>query len=89
MVVEYETAFIELSRYAAPLVADEDKKCKKFLDGLNPPIKARVWMFHINTFFKLVHVATEAKAIEQRVANSRQDKEKRSAFSYLLGASWF
>ena len=87
--MEYETAFMKLSRYAAPLVADEDEKCKKFLDSLKPLIEARVQMFHINTFPELVQAATEAEAIEQRLTSSRKDKGKKSAFSYLSGASWF
>ena len=77
---------MDLSRYAAPLVADEEEKCQKFLDDLNPLIKARVWLFHIHTFSELVQAATEAEVIEQRLANSRQYKEKRSAFSYLSRA---
>ena len=57
-------AFTNLSRYATPLVADEEEKCKKFLDGLKPLIEVRVRMFHINTFCELVHAATKAEAIE-------------------------
>ena len=41
-VVEHEATFTELSSYAALLVADEEKRCKKFQDGLNPQIEARV-----------------------------------------------
>ena len=46
-------------------------------------------MFHITTFLKIVNVALEGEAIEQRVASTRQDERKKSAFSHLSRASWF
>lgn len=36
--LEYENKFIELSKYCAPLVADERKKCQLFTKGLRPAI---------------------------------------------------
>ena len=86
---EYETTFTNLSRHVGPLVADEEEKCQKFLDGLNPLIEARVRMFHITTFPEIVNAALEAEAIEQRIASTRKNEGKKSAFSHLPEASWF
>ena len=88
-IAEYEATFIALSKYTAALVTDEVEKCRMFQDGLNHQMKARIILLHIRSYPELVQAALEAEEIEKDFASRRQEKEKRSAFSYIPSASWF
>ena len=63
-VAEYEATFIALAKYAPTLVAEEKEKYKIFQDGLNTQIKAKIRMYHINSYPELVQASLEAKEIE-------------------------
>ncbi|MQL91674.1 hypothetical protein Taro_024293 [Colocasia esculenta] len=41
-VLEYEARFVELSKYAPHIVADERRKVKKFIMGLKPSLRTRL-----------------------------------------------
>ncbi|MQL92857.1 hypothetical protein Taro_025493 [Colocasia esculenta] len=41
-VLEYETRFAELSKYAPHIVADDQRKVKKFIMGLKPSLRMRL-----------------------------------------------
>ena len=75
--VDYEATFIELSRFAKAIVADEREKYKLFQDGLNLPIKAKIRMQHYNSYSELVQRALEAKEIKKEFNSRRKDKGKR------------
>ncbi|GAV88502.1 hypothetical protein CFOL_v3_31924 [Cephalotus follicularis] len=78
-VTQYEHKFLELSHYAPALVADQEERCQRFLDGLRPEIRHFVATIEWNVFGNLVESAmrVELSINEQR---SRQDRgQKRSA----------
>ncbi|GAV58119.1 hypothetical protein CFOL_v3_01653 [Cephalotus follicularis] len=78
-VTQYEHKFLELSHYAPALVADQEERCQRFLDGLRPEIRHSVATIEWNIFGNLVESAmrVELSVNDQR---SRQDRgQKRSA----------
>ncbi|GAV76155.1 hypothetical protein CFOL_v3_19630 [Cephalotus follicularis] len=81
-VAQYEHKFLELSHYAPALVADQEERCQRFLDGLRPEIRHSVVTIEWNVFGNLVESAmrVELSINEQR---SRQDRgQKRSASNH-------
>jgi hypothetical protein len=60
-VEQYSARFMELARFAANLIHDEETKAERFENGLNPRIKERVICLEIKDFAKLVEVASLAK----------------------------
>ena len=59
LVVDYEVAFIEISKFAETFVMDEREKCRLFQDGLNLSIQAKTRMQHYNCYSDLVQEALE------------------------------
>ncbi|KAF5465291.1 hypothetical protein F2P56_015311 [Juglans regia] len=55
---QYAARFIELSRFALYLIPDEEKKTRKFEEGLNNHIYERVVALQIQNFSELVDKAT-------------------------------
>ncbi|XP_040991870.1 uncharacterized protein LOC121238868 [Juglans microcarpa x Juglans regia] len=55
---QYVARFIELSRFAAYLILDEEKKARKFEQGLNENIYEQIMGFQIRNFSELVNKAT-------------------------------
>ena len=70
-VAEYEATFIELSRFAETLVADEEEKCRLFQEGLNLSIKAKTTMQSYDTFLELVQASLKAEGLEKEFSNRR------------------
>ncbi|KAL2497813.1 Gag protease polyprotein-like protein [Abeliophyllum distichum] len=67
-VFEYQKKFVELSKYAQVLVADEIDRCKRFEDGLREEIKSSVTFAGLTNFGKLVEVALRVKkSISERM----------------------
>jgi hypothetical protein len=60
-VEQYSARFMELARFAANLIPDEESKAERFENGLNPLIKERVICLEIKVFARLVEVASLAK----------------------------
>ncbi|XP_041025378.1 uncharacterized protein LOC121265774 [Juglans microcarpa x Juglans regia] len=55
---QYAARFIELSRFTAYLIPHEEKKARKFEQGLNEKIYERIVGFQIRNFSELVNKAT-------------------------------
>ena len=72
-VVEYESKFTSLSRYAAALIVDEEERCKMFQEGLDQQIKARIRSHHYRDYPELVWAALKAKEFEQH-SQLREEK---------------
>ncbi|GAV90289.1 zf-CCHC domain-containing protein [Cephalotus follicularis] len=72
-VTQYEHKFLELSHYAPTLVADQEERCQRFLDGLSPEIRHSIATIEWNVFCNLVESAmrVELSVNKQR---SRQDR---------------
>ncbi|GAV83183.1 hypothetical protein CFOL_v3_26633 [Cephalotus follicularis] len=80
-VAHYEHMVLELSHYAPALVADQEERCQRFLDGLRPEIRHSVATIDWNIFGNIVESAmrVELSINEQR---SRKDRgQKRSALN--------
>jgi hypothetical protein len=60
-VEQYSARFIELARFAANLIPDEESKTKRFENGLNPRIKEMVICLEIKDYARLVEVASLAE----------------------------
>ncbi|XP_062166984.1 uncharacterized protein LOC133873276 [Alnus glutinosa] len=60
-VEQYSARFMELARFAANLIPDEERKAKRFENGLNPRIRERVICLEIKEYARLVEVASLAE----------------------------
>jgi hypothetical protein len=50
MVIEYAAKFLQLSRFGMYLISNEEKKVKKFEQGLNSCIQIMISYFDIRDF---------------------------------------
>ena len=62
-VAEYGLKFIQLSAYAASLVATEKEKCQKYEKGLNWDIRSRLIPYDLENFSTLMAAAIRAKKL--------------------------
>jgi hypothetical protein len=60
-VEQYSARFMELARFAANLIPDEESKAERFKNDLNPQIKERVICLEIKDYARLVEVSSLAK----------------------------
>jgi hypothetical protein len=60
-VEQYSARFMELARFAANLIPDEETKAERFENGLNPRIRERVICLEIKEYARLVEVASLAE----------------------------
>ncbi|XP_041027021.1 uncharacterized protein LOC121267242 [Juglans microcarpa x Juglans regia] len=80
MVHQYAARYVELSRFASYLIPDEEKKTRKFEEGLNNQIYERVVVLQIQNFSKLVDKAT---IVEQSFKKSVELQEQRKGSTPL------
>jgi hypothetical protein len=57
-VEQYSARFMELARFAANLIPEEETKAERFENGLNPRIRERVICLEIKEYARLVEVAS-------------------------------
>jgi hypothetical protein len=60
-VEQYSARFMELARFAANLIPDEETKAERFENGLNPRIRERVICLEIKEYARLVEVTSLAE----------------------------
>ncbi|KAF5454673.1 hypothetical protein F2P56_024320 [Juglans regia] len=72
---QYVARFIELSRFAAYLIPEEEKKARKFEQGLNEKLYERVVGFQIRNFSELVDKATIFERSLQRRATLHDQRK--------------
>ncbi|XP_041025395.1 uncharacterized protein LOC121265796 [Juglans microcarpa x Juglans regia] len=70
---QYAAKFVELSRFAAYLIPDEEKKTRKFEEGLNYRIYEQVMVLQIQNFLELVH---KAMLVEQNLKRGAELQEQ-------------
>jgi hypothetical protein len=58
---KYSARFMELARFAANLVPNEESKVERFKNGLNPRVKERVMCLEIKDYARLMEVASIAE----------------------------
>ena len=54
---EYEARFTELPRFVPEYVNTDEKKAKRFQQGLKPWIRSKVALFELNTYVAVVQKA--------------------------------
>jgi hypothetical protein len=91
-VEQYSARFIELARFAANLIPNEESKAERFGNGLNPHIKERVICLKIKDYARLVEVASLAERgirelaaandLKRRLKQQTLHSEKRPAIEY-------
>ncbi|GAV84310.1 hypothetical protein CFOL_v3_27754 [Cephalotus follicularis] len=72
-VTQYEYCFMELSHFAPVLVADQEERCEKFLDGLRPEVGHTVAATNWTIFGNLVE---SAKRVEQSITEQRRRQDR-------------
>lgn len=78
MIVEqYYARFMELAKFAANLMPDEESKAERFENGLNPHIKEIVIFLEIKDYARLVEVTSLAERGIRELA-AAYDMEKRT-----------
>lgn len=75
--VAYEKEFLKLERYGLDIVNNQERRCKRFEDGLADDVRMMIVVHKIRNFADLVDAA---KAIEkiQKDKKQEQEQEKRS-----------
>ncbi|XP_040996120.1 uncharacterized protein LOC121242300 [Juglans microcarpa x Juglans regia] len=71
---QYAAKFAELSRFPPYLILDEEKKARKFEEGLNFQIYERVMVLQMQCFSELVH---KAILVEQNIKRGVELQETR------------
>ncbi|XP_062170953.1 uncharacterized protein LOC133876716 [Alnus glutinosa] len=82
-VEQYSTRFMELARFAANLIPDEETMAERFENGLNPRIRERVICLEIKDYARLVEVASLAKrGIRESAAAFELKKRSRQQMTH-------
>ena len=68
-VLEYESHFSELSRFALGMINEEGEKVRRFQQGLRPAIKNRLVLVTIKDYSELVK---RALLVEQDIEETNQ-----------------
>ncbi|XP_035542104.1 uncharacterized protein LOC118344812 [Juglans regia] len=82
---QYAARFTELSRFATYLIPDEEKKARKFEQGLNEKLYVRVVGFQIRNFSELVNKATVFERTLQRSAAMHEQRKRTTPTGYQSG----
>ncbi|XP_041009375.1 uncharacterized protein LOC121253431 [Juglans microcarpa x Juglans regia] len=75
---QYAVKFAKLSRFASYLIPEEEKKTRRFEEGLNHRIYEQVMVLQIQNFLDLVH---KAMLVEQNLKRSAELKGSGGMFS--------
>ena len=73
-VLEYESHFSKLSRFALRMISEEREKARRFQQGLKPVIRNRLVPLVIRDYSELV---TRALLVEQDIEETNQIREQR------------
>ncbi|KAF5454745.1 hypothetical protein F2P56_024390, partial [Juglans regia] len=82
---QYAARFTELSRFATYLIPDEEKKARKFEQGLNEKLYVRVVGFQIRNFSELVNKATIFERTLQRSVALHEQRKRTTPTGYQSG----
>ncbi|XP_041026968.1 uncharacterized protein LOC121267172 [Juglans microcarpa x Juglans regia] len=82
---QYAARFTELSRFATYLIPDEEKKARKFEQGLNEKLYVRVVGFQIRNFSELVDKATVFERTLQRSVAMHEQRKMTTPTGYQSG----
>ena len=73
-VLEYESRFSELSRFALGMISEEGEKTRRFQQGLRPAIRNRLVPLAIRDYSELVK---RALLVEQDIEETNQIREQK------------
>ncbi|XP_020699671.1 uncharacterized protein LOC110111942 [Dendrobium catenatum] len=79
-VMQYESEFTTLSRYASPFITTTEDKCQKFLAGLRDAIRQPLLPFTFDDYAVLVEKARRLEIDFQAVQKMRDFQQKRKGF---------
>ncbi|XP_035546584.1 uncharacterized protein LOC118348632 [Juglans regia] len=82
---QYAARLTKLSRFATYLIPDEEKKARKFEQGLNEKLYERVVGFQIRNFSELVNKATVFERTLQRSAALHEQRKRTTPTGYHSG----
>ena len=80
-VMEYERKFTELARFVPEYVNTNEKRAKRFQQGLRPWIRSKVAVFELSTYVVVVQKAMIIEG-ESEQYNKERDSKKRKAESH-------
>ena len=80
-VMEYERKFTELARFVPRYVNTDEKRAKRFQQGLRPWIRSKVAVFELLTYAAVVQKAMIVEG-ESEQYNKERDNKKRKAESH-------
>ncbi|XP_058100546.1 uncharacterized protein LOC131245243 [Magnolia sinica] len=69
-IAQYENQFMELSRYASEMIANEAIKMRRFSEGLRSDIRSKMCCASIKTYVELVEMSIQAEQDEERVSRA-------------------
>ncbi|MQL96929.1 hypothetical protein Taro_029611 [Colocasia esculenta] len=77
-VLESEARFVELSKYAPHVVADEHRKSKKFVMGLKPSLRSRLMAFDHCTLDEALSTTCRQESEMEQYLEEKKASQKRS-----------
>ena len=80
-VMEYERKFTELARFVPEYINTDEKRAKRFQQGLRPWIRSKVAVFELSTYVAIVQKAMIIEG-ESEQYNKERDSKKRKAESH-------
>ncbi|MQM06652.1 hypothetical protein Taro_039479 [Colocasia esculenta] len=81
-VLEYEARFVEMSKYAPHIVADERRKIKKFIMGLKPSLRMRLVVLGHRTMEEALSAACMQEAKMEVYLEEKRASLKRPASAF-------
>lgn len=90
-VAEYAAKFNELSRFAPYQVSTDERKAKRFKQGLKPQLYSRVSLFQLKTFEAVMEKAVLVEGGDEVLTkfNQEQKKKKNEAEIKNGGGQWW
>ena len=76
-VAEYEKKFTELARFVPEYVDSEEKKARRFQQGLKPWIRGRIAMLELNTYAEVMQKAIIVEGESDQSQKERFDKKRK------------
>ena len=74
-VTKYHREFTRLSKYAPEMLVNEEKKCRKFEDGLNDHIQAHVTGFFHDDFSKIVTCVLNVERVKKEEYERKERRQ--------------
>ena len=72
---KYQWEFTQLSKYAPEMLVTEEKKCRKFDDGLKDYIRAHVTGFDYEDFSKIVTCALNVERVKKEEYDRKEIRQ--------------